>query len=147
MHCNRVPCVMFMPVISPILLTRSISSRIYYHRHYHHHSKRDESNTKWIHHRGTVHHPPEVEDRFSLWAYPTSFDVDPRSGTMWLVDMEANSDYLASGIWRSTDEGQNWFRVKQFTFPYHVVVVGDRVYASGGRSISMTGHAGTYNTL
>ena len=49
---------------------------------------------------------------------------------------------VASGVWKSEDDGQTWDRVQQFTFPYHVTCVGSRVYASGARSISHIGKAG-----
>ena len=100
----------------------------------------DEDNTSWSLKRTTVVRPSNVESRYDLWAYPTGFDIDEESGTMWLIDMETNWNYLASGVWKSTDDGMTWNRVQQFTFPYNIMcVAGDggsnnRIYASGARA-------------
>ena len=101
----------------------------------------DTATSTWIHKRGVVNRHPDIEQRFDLWAYPTSFDVDA-NGNMWLTDMETNWNYLASGIWKSSDDGDTWNRVQQFTFAYHITAIGNRIYASGARSISDTGRAG-----
>lgn len=95
----------------------------------------DEASLQWIHKRGVVNHPPEVGSQFKLWAYPTGFEVDD-SGNLWLIDMEANGNWLASGIWKSIDDGQTWYRMKQFTFPFGITLVGSRVYVSGARDIN-----------
>lgn len=103
----------------------------------------DAGGDSWTHKRGTVHRHSAIEARFDLWAYATSFDISEVDGTMWLTDMEANWNYLASGVWKSTDDGVNWHRMQQFTFPYHIMVTDtNRVYASGARSISHIGNAG-----
>lgn len=92
----------------------------------------DEINSRWIAKRTTVVRPSNVESRFDLWAYPIGFDID-EAGNMWLIDMETNWNYLASGVWKSTD-GSTWNRMQQFTFPYHVMSVGSRVYVSGAKA-------------
>mmetsp|Transcript_33846 Transcript_33846/g.40556 ORF Transcript_33846/g.40556 Transcript_33846/m.40556 type:complete len:790 (+) Transcript_33846:2-2371(+) len=96
---------------------------------------------KWVHHTINVTHPPDVGDQSKLLAYPTSFEID-NNDNMWLVDIETDGNYLASGVWKSIDSGSNWVRLKQFTFAYQVTSIGDRIYVSGGRSISRWGHAG-----
>ena len=127
----------------------------------------DHASSSWTLKKGIVNHHSDIAARFGemfieillphhptffisshmfvpptgLWAYPTSFDLD-QSGNMWLVDIETNGNYLASGVWKSSDDGVNWDRLQQFTFPYHITCVGDRVYASGARSISHIGNAG-----
>lgn len=93
----------------------------------------DESNSRWLTQRATVLRPSNVESRFDLWAYPTGFDIDV-AGNMWLIDMETNFNYLASGVWKSSDGGSTWTRMQQFTFPYHIVCVGNRVYVSGAKA-------------
>ena len=99
------------------------------------------NGTQWIHKRGVVNRHQDIANSMDLWAYPTSFDVG-QDGNLWLVDMETNGNYLASGIWKSSDDGGVWDRMHQFTFPYHVTAIGDRIYASGARSISSIGKAG-----
>lgn len=88
----------------------------------------DKDNISWSLKRTTVVHPLNiVESRFEFWAYPTGFDVDDESArTMCLIDMEKNWNYLASGFWKSTDDGMIWKRVQQFTFPSNFMcVAGD----------------------
>ena len=101
----------------------------------------DETTLSWKKLRGTVAHPPEVGSQFTMLVYPTSFDVDPITGTLWMVDYNANLNYLASGIWRSTDNGDNWTRLLQVTHPYQIRVVGSRVYVSSSWTISRWGYA------
>jgi hypothetical protein len=61
-----------------------------------------------------------------LWYYPTSFAIDFSENsdrlTMWLVDYENNNNWLMTGIWKSTDGGSNWIRVKQFTHPLSIIL-------------------------
>ena len=101
----------------------------------------DPSSLSWSIKKGTVVRHPDIAAPYNLWDYPTSFDIDA-NGNMFLVDLETNGNYLASGIWKSADDGNTWNRVQQFTHTYHIICVGSRVYASGGRSISHVGHAG-----
>jgi len=101
----------------------------------------DHSSSSWSLKKGTVNHHPSIGAEFGLWAYPTSFDVD-QYGNLWLADIETNWNYLASGIWKSTDNGETFNRIQQFTHPYQITCVGDRIYASGARSISHIGNAG-----
>ena len=100
----------------------------------------DQASSSWSMKKVTVNRHPDIGASNGLWAYPTSFDVCA-NGNLWLVDMETNGNYLASGVWKSVN-GDTWDRVHQFTFAYHITCVSDRVYASGARSISHIGKAG-----
>lgn len=92
--------------------------------------------THWRHLRGTVHVPSEnageTESRF--WRYPTDFAVHPQDSTeMWLVEYERGG-WLCAGIWKSTDRGENWHRVRQYTHPIHILidpVTPEKVFVSG----------------
>ena len=101
----------------------------------------NKASSSWSIKKETVVHPPNVGSSYNLWDYPTSFDIDS-SGNMFLTDLETNGNYLASGIWKSSDDGVTWNRVQQFTHAYHIACIGDRVYASGGWSTSAIGNAG-----
>lgn len=53
-----------------------------------------------------------------VWYYPTAFAIDYQNpGTLYLTDYENNGNWLMSGIWKSTDNGANWVRLKQVTHP------------------------------
>lgn len=101
--------------------------------------KWDSTLELWRHLRGTVVHPNDVGPSNTLWAYPTSFDIDPDANILWLTDMNANRNYLASGIWKSSDGGETWVRSIQVTFPYQIKVAGSRVYCSSSWSVSRWG--------
>ena len=102
-----------------------------------------QDSSSWTIKKGTVNRHSDISATYNLLDYPTSFDVCS-DGSLYLVDIEANGNYLASGIWRSSDDGDTWDRVQQFTHAYHVTCTdtNGRIYASGGRSISHIGHAG-----
>ncbi|MBL6991916.1 MAG: hypothetical protein ISR65_19190 [Bacteriovoracaceae bacterium] len=94
--------------------------------------------TSWELLRGTVHHPPEVDPQYDMWYYPIAFAVDFTPGsdrsTIWVADYENNFNWLASGLWKSTDRGQNWVRSIQYTHPTAIVMDPedpDKVYANG----------------
>lgn len=93
------------------------------------------SNT-WQLLRGSVRRPASVSTDYTLWDYPTGFAVDYSSGeeTLWLIDYENNRNWLATGVWKSTDRGANWERVQQFTHPLGITIDGEdseNVYVTG----------------
>ena len=67
---------------------------------------------------------------------------------MYLVDVENNFQWMATGIWKTTDSGNNWQRLMQFTHPYHVKMDPDNpdhVYVSGGYTLDGSwGNGGAY---
>jgi hypothetical protein len=72
--------------------------------------------TQWQLLRGTVNYPPTADAGSKVWYYPTAFAVDPKnSNNLWLVDYENNRNWLMTGVWKSTDRGVTWNRVKQVT--------------------------------
>lgn len=93
-------------------------------------------STQWKLLRGTVHRPFEVTGK--LWYYPTAFALDlaptgDRS-ILYLVDFENNTNWLATGIWKSIDGGANWYRSQQYTHPQGISIDPndpDRVYVAG----------------
>lgn len=88
--------------------------------------KISEGASSWKLLRGTVHHPEDVEEQYKLWYYPTAFAVDFSAGsdrkTIWLADYENNQNWLATGIWKSEDGGDNWYRKIQYTHPTSIVM-------------------------
>lgn len=73
------------------------------------------------------------EDKY-VWYYPIRFAIDQKSGTFWLVDYENNGNWLMTGVWKSTDLGENWQRVQQITHPTDIIVDQtdpNRVHVSG----------------
>ena len=101
----------------------------------------DKVNSSWDIKKGTVIRHPDIGASYNIWDFPTSFDID-LSGNMFLTDLETNGNYLASGIWKSSDDGATWNRMQQFTHAYHITCIGGRVYASGGLSMSSIGNYG-----
>ncbi|NCG19793.1 MAG: hypothetical protein GWP91_12360 [Rhodobacterales bacterium] len=96
------------------------------------------ADASWTHLRGTVNHPPSVSQAYELWWYPTSFAIDlsPTGDrdTLFLTDQENNGQYLATGVWKSSDHGATWDRTTQYTHPWSVDIDPNnpsRVYASG----------------
>ena len=94
--------------------------------------------TSWKLLRGTVHYPPEADKGYKVWYYPTAFAIDFEAGSstdnIWLVDYENNRNWLMTGVWKTTDGGQNWHRVKQVTHPTDVKIDpkdSERIYVSG----------------
>ncbi len=102
--------------------------------------------------RGTVNYPPQADPGYKVWYYPTSFAVDFKSGgqNLWLVDYENNRNWLMTGIWKSTDRGVSWDRVKQMTHPTTVIVDptdSDKVYVAGQHTLDGSwGNGGHYRT-
>ena len=76
--------------------------------------------------RSTVNRPSGVDAATKLWFYPTSFAIDFSSGsdrqTIWLTDYENNKNWLATGVWKSTDGGATWNRKTQYTHPLSITL-------------------------
>ncbi len=76
--------------------------------------------TSWQLLRGTLH-LPNSDPANHFWKYPTRFAFDPSNpNVMWLVDQEFF--WADSGVWKSTDHGQNWYQMTQFTLPIDVEI-------------------------
>jgi photosystem II stability/assembly factor-like uncharacterized protein len=109
----------------------------------------ENNSDTWVHLRGTVYHPNDVYSGYQLWWYPTAFAIDFESDhdVLWLVDYESNGAWLASGVWKSTDRGNSWNRLLQFTHPTGITIDpdnSDHVAISGGNN---WGQGGAYYTL
>lgn len=76
-------------------------------------------STKWVNLRGTLTQPEGVKSK--LWFYPTAFALNFNQKseplTLWLTDYENKDNWLATGVWKSTDGGKSWSRVHQMTHP------------------------------
>lgn len=100
--------------------------------------------TSWQLLRGTVHYPADANSGYKLWWYPTKFAVDfkdPQRSTIWLADYENNGNWLMTGIWKTTDRGQNWNRKIQFTMPTGITIDpndSDTVFVSGFNQLDGT---------
>jgi len=96
----------------------------------------EKGSSSWELLRGTVHRPEGVAGE--LWYYPTAFAIDLNPAgdrsTLYLVDYENNRNWLASGVWKSSDAGENWYRVQQYTHPLGITIDSNdpsRLYVSG----------------
>jgi photosystem II stability/assembly factor-like uncharacterized protein len=80
----------------------------------------------WIKLRGVVQTPTGIASTQKLWYYPTAFAVDFSSGsdrsTIWLTDYENNGNWLATGVWKTTDRGATWVRSTQYTHPLSITL-------------------------
>lgn len=73
-------------------------------------------STTWKLLRGTVNYPKEADDGYELWYYPTAFAIDFNNpSTIWMVDYENHGNWLMSGAWKTTDNGETWNRMLQVT--------------------------------
>lgn len=106
--------------------TNSASTGIYYLKF---------GSSNWTLLRKTVNYPPAADKGYKLWIYPTSFAIDFNDpNTLWLTDYENNRNWLMTGVWKSSDRGQTWNRVKQLTHATSVTIDPsdtNRIYASG----------------
>ena len=101
--------------------------------------------------RGTVHRPAEVDPQYEMWWYPTGFAIDfDNTNTIWLTDFEKLGSWLATGVWKTTDRGANWYRKLQYTHPTAVVLDPadpDRVHISGAYTVDGGwGQGGAYHS-
>ncbi|MBC7427365.1 MAG: tandem-95 repeat protein [Bacteriovorax sp.] len=79
--------------------------------------------TSWKLLRGVVNYPKDADAGYKLWFFPTAFAIDFNNpGTLWLVDYENHGQWLATGAWKSTDNGVTWNRVKQITHPTDIKI-------------------------
>ncbi len=105
--------------------------------------------TTWVLLRGTVHHPDGVGN-YQMWWYPTAFAIDfTDPNTLWLADMEKQGSWLATGIWKTTDRGQNWHRKLQFTHPTGITLDPldhNKIHIGGGWSREW-GQGGPYYSV
>lgn len=108
--------------------------------------------SSWTLLRTTVDRPSGVTG--NLWYYPTGFAVDFSSGssrnTLYLVDYENHGNWLATGVWKSTNRGGTWTRQAQNTHPTSVTLDQENtnnVYVNGLYTIDGTwGNGGLYYT-
>lgn len=113
----------------------------------------ENGSTTWQLLRNTVHYPTDADAGYKLWYYPTSFAIDFNSNdqdTIWLTDYENKGNWLMTGVWKTTDRGQNWERKLQMTHAVAVTIDPsntDRVYASGSFWLDNSwGNGGQYRT-
>lgn len=114
----------------------------------------EKGSTTWQLLRGTVNYPPDADAGYKLWYYPTAFAIDfnTAQGTenLWLVDYENKGNWLMTGVWKSTNRGTTWDRVKQLTHPMDVKIDPrdpDRIYASGYYQLDGAwGNGGQYHS-
>jgi hypothetical protein len=109
-------------------------------------------STTWTLLRGTVHYPTDADAGYKVWYYPTAFAIDfnAPNGTdnLWMVDYENKGNWLMTGVWKTTDRGVNWRRVKQLTHATDIKIDPtdpNRVYASGYYTLDGSwGNGGQY---
>jgi len=84
--------------------------------------------------RGTVHNPPGM-NLTEFWPEPVRFAVDPQnSNVLWLVDYIEEYTDKGEGIWKSTDRGQNWYRMYPHSLPADIIIDpnnSNHVFVSG----------------
>jgi hypothetical protein len=96
------------------------------------------SSTTWTLLRGTVAYPTTADAGYNVWYYPTSFAINfstaTSADTIYLTDYENHGNWLMTGIWKTTNKGQTWNRMKQMTHATQVTIDPsdlNKVYASG----------------
>jgi hypothetical protein len=93
-------------------------------------------STVWTLLRGNVNYPPTADLGSKVWYYPTAFAINfSEPNNLWLVDYENNRNWLMSGVWKSTDRGATWNRVKQVT---HAVDI--KIDPKDTKKISVAGY-------
>jgi hypothetical protein len=85
-----------------------------------------------------VAYPPTADGGYNVWYYPTSFAINfstaTSADTIYLTDYENHGNWLMTGIWKTTNKGQTWNRMKQMTHATQVTIDPsdlNKVYASG----------------
>lgn len=107
--------------------------------------------TSWTLLRGTVNYPTDADPGYNLWYYPTAFAIDFDSpNTIWMVDYENKNNWLMTGVWKTTNKGSSWTRVKQLTHATDIKIDptdSNRVYASGYYTLNGSwGNGGQYHS-
>lgn len=108
--------------------------------------------------RGNVHEPPHDSSENwdgALWNYPVHFAIDwtdPERNTMWLTDVRIPTKYLAEGVWKTHDGGQNWYQKYTMPDPARITIHpndSNVVYISGmvdGSKFNEDPHSGAIYT-
>jgi|GEM_PF-1134948 len=97
----------------------------------------ENNSSTWKLLRGVVNYPTDADAGYKVWYYPTSFAINfsaPGHTEMWLTDYENNRNWLMSGVWKTTNGGATWNRIKQVTHATSVIIDQkdpSRVYVSG----------------
>lgn len=90
--------------------------------------------------RGIIHNPlnKDISDwSGALWNYPVHFAIDWNDDlrqTMWLTDVRIPTKYLAEGVWKTEDGGQNWYQKYWMPDPARITIHPEDsniVYVSG----------------
>ncbi len=110
--------------------------------------------SSWTLLRSTVTRPAGVSASTGLWYYPTGFAVDFSPGsdrsTLYLVDYENHGNWLATGVWKSTNRGGTWTRQLQNTHPTSITLDQENpanIYVNGLHTIDGSwGNGGLYYT-
>ena len=108
--------------------------------------------SSWALLRSTVSRPAGLDAATKLWYYPTGFAVDFSAGsdrsTLYLIDYENHGNWLATGVWKSTNRGGSWDRQIQNTHPTSITLDQDNpanVLVNGLHSIDGSwGNGGMY---
>ena len=82
-------------------------------------------DTRWQLLRKKLVRPKEIGEEAVLWQFPSSFAIDFSKGgqeVLWLTDIEYKNASLATGAWKSLDQGQIWTRAIQFTHPTSITL-------------------------
>lgn len=107
--------------------------------------------TSWVNLRGTVTYPADADAGYDVWYYPTAFAIDfDHPDTLWLVDYENRSNWLMTGVWKTTNRGATWTRKHQLTHATDVKIDptdSNKIYASGYHELDGSwGKGGQYHS-
>lgn len=108
-------------------------------------------SSTWTLLRGNVNYPSGADAGYRVWFYPTAFAIDFNSpNTIWMTDYENNKNWLMTGVWKSTDRGQNWTRVLQLTHATDIKIDPtdpNKVHAAGYYTLDGSwGKGGQYSS-
>jgi hypothetical protein len=78
--------------------------------------------TAWRLLRGTVT-PTANSTAAQMWYYPTAFAIDFGDvNTIYMIDYENHGNWLMTGVWKTSNGGANWNRIKQVTHPTDIKI-------------------------